>query len=439
MRHLSIGGGSTRLLIFVTGFALLAGTGAAVAAASTPPPSPAAPAKATAAGTDSPSPVSGPAAHGQHFVTTWGSSMQGLDAHFLTDTTIRMIARVSVGGASIKVRLSNAYGPQPLRIQAAAVGIASGQPFTGSSVRPGTITALKFSGSSSVTIPPGQEAWSDAAPLAVPANTDIAVSMYLPGASVPITDHTGAVVTSFYSNENAGNHTGDTSGSAFTQTTTAMFLLDAVAVKAPAPVCAVVAFGDSITDGTASTIDGHNRWEDFLARRVDDLGNRSLAIVNEGIGGNTVTASVGADIGPKAIDRQSRDVLSLPGVCDVIVFMGTNDIAHGATPASAIIAGLQQIISKDKAAGFRTIGVTIIPRDLATGWVPATMDPIRDQVNAFIRNSGKFDGVIDFDALLKDPQSPNVLNPLYGSDDHIHPNPYGYFVMGSSVPLNLLH
>jgi lysophospholipase L1-like esterase len=202
---------------------------------------------------------------------------------------------------------------------------------------------------------------------------------------------------------------------------------------------AIVAFGDSITDGTCSTLDAHDRWEDVMAARLDG----ARAVINEGIGGNTVT---GEGLTPPAdstpgLERFDRDVLSHHGVTDVILFIGTNDIRRGA-PASQVIGGMTTLIQRAKARGFRTFGVTIIPRHNVppngtnTGWNPEKTR-IRNEVNQWIRTKASFDGVIDFDKVVRDQANPDLMYAAFNCGDGIHPSPSGYYAMGRSVDLNL--
>jgi lysophospholipase L1-like esterase len=215
-------------------------------------------------------------------------------------------------------------------------------------------------------------------------------------------------------------------------------------VSPAAGATTIVAFGDSITDGTCSTLDAHDRWEDILFQRIA-LGEKvTHAVINEGIGGNTVTS--GANFNPPinsptGVDRLDRDVLSHSGVTHVVLFLGTNDIRRGAS-AYEVIAGLKNIIARVKQKGIKIIGVTIIPRDSIVPGVPDTgwndaKSKIRQQVNDWIRKPAGFDAVLDFDKVVRDPSNPEIIKIAYDCSDGIHPSPFGYFLMGKSVDLGL--
>jgi lysophospholipase L1-like esterase len=235
----------------------------------------------------------------------------------------------------------------------------------------------------------------------------------------------------------------DESRTPFTNQTTSMLVLKAVDVRSASARGAIVAFGDSITDGTCSTVDGHDRWVDWLSVRLDlDSRGRASdrkAVVNEGIGGNTVTRE-GLQPPPDStpgIERLERDVLSHHGVTDVIVFMGTNDIRRGAPPAQ-VIAGLEEIAKRLKARNLRVSAATIIPRHVNTGNTPwdAGKTAQRQAVNRWLRGRNSFDAIIDFDAVVQDPADRDLINPPFNCDD-IHPTPRGYYEMGKAIPLQL--
>jgi lysophospholipase L1-like esterase len=218
--------------------------------------------------------------------------------------------------------------------------------------------------------------------------------------------------------------------------------LKAIDVRVTAPTTAIVAFGDSITDGTCTTLDGHDRWEDIVAQRFALQDAVRHSVVNEGIGGNTVTRNVtpSPDSTP-GTERLDRDVLAHAGVSHVVVFMGTNDIRREAS-AEQVISGLKDIVARARARGLKIIGVTIVPRHNVapvaanTGWDDAKTK-VRNEVNAWIRGGGAFDAVIDFDRIVRSAANPDVLNVTYNCGDGIHPSPLGYFQMGKSVDLNL--
>lgn len=364
------------------------------------------------------------------WLAAWGFSQQGLAPETLTNATIRMITRPTLAGSAVRVTVENTFGTLPLTIGGAYVG----QRANGALLVPGSNTRMTFGGSASVTIAPGQKVVSDPAPLAVEAMEDVAVSLYIPGSGVAISRHTNARVTSFVTAAGAGDHAAAEAATAFTVTTTSMYFVAAVDVLSTTASGSIIAFGDSITDGTGSTLDGYDRWHDVLGLRllIDSKSKKRFGIVNEGIGGNRIIHPPGN--GPLAVDRLDRDVLARSGASTVIFFEGTNDVAGGAT-ADEVIEGAQQIIDRVKAAGLEIIGVTMIPRHNAA-WTQQ-MTEYRNQINDWIRNKADFDAVIDFDAVVRDPGNPDLIRPIYDLGDHIHPNPLGYLVMGQSIDLSL--
>jgi lysophospholipase L1-like esterase len=374
------------------------------------------------------------------WVTAWGTSQAALGDTGISDATVRMIARVTIPGQRIRIRLDNAYNTIPVTIAHAAVG----HRVQAAAVAAGS-RALTFTGSSSVTIPANGSVWSDPVAMPVLAQQDLAISLFIADANVKPSQHTGAVVTSYRSADGSGDLVLTEARTPFTATTTAMWWLKAIDVETDSSSSAVVAFGDSITDGTCTTLDAHDRWEDIVSMRLTLLSNaRKVAIVNEGIGGNTVTRE---GLTPPAastpgIERFDRDVLGHHGVSHVVFFMGTNDI-NRAQSAARVIDGLSSLITRAKASGMKTIGVTIVPRHQVAapnaplpGWTPEKT-AIRNEVNQWIRSKAPFDAVIDFDKVVRSPTDPNLINPPFNCGDNIHPSPAGYFAMGSAVDLSL--
>ncbi len=380
-------------------------------------------------------------ASSESWTTVWSTSQQTLGSTTITDATVRMIARVSGSGESVRIRLDSTFGTSPLVIGTAYLG----QRMRGATLTPGSNRQVFFNRSASVTIPPGGSVQSDPVAMSVLARQDLAVSLYVPGADVRPSQHGQALVTSYVSANSSGDVAADETPTPFTGTTTSMFWLKAIDVVSSSSMGTIVAFGDSITDGSCSTLDAHDRWEDWLAVRLalDDTGGDGMhkAIVNEGIGGNTVTRELQPPPNSTpGIDRLERDVLSHHGVTHVMLFMGTNDIRREAS-AAQVIAGMQDIIEQVKARGLKIIGVTIIPRHSRaasgtnSGWNPAKTQ-IRNDVNEWIRTRASFDGVIDFDAVVRDPANSDRIYPPFDCDG-IHPTPRGYYEMGTSVPLTL--
>jgi lysophospholipase L1-like esterase len=375
------------------------------------------------------------AASQANWYAAWGFSQQGLAPETLSNQTIRMITRPSLSGSAVRVTLENTFGTQPVMIGAAYVGYRASTPGpTGATLVPGSNTPVTFGGATSVSIPAGGSVVSDQVSLPVQALQDLAVSLYLPGSNVPISRHTNARVTSYLTPPGSGNQAAAETNTAFTMTTTSMYFVTAVDVLSSTAAGSIIAFGDSITDGTGSTIDGYDRWHDILVLRMllDPKAKQQFGVVNEGIGGNRIIFPPGQ--GPLAVLRLDRDVLARSGATHVIFFEGTNDLAGGAT-ADQVIEGSQQIIDRVHAAGLQIIGATMIPRHNAN-WTPQ-MTEYRNIVNDWIRNKADFDAVIDFDRIIADPDDPDLMNPIYDLADHIHPNPLGYLVMGQSIDLKL--
>ena len=376
---------------------------------------------------------------GARWVTAWGTSQQTLGDTSLSDATVRLMARVTATGESIRIRLDNTYGTRPLVVGAAAVG----NPMREATLAPGSSRPVRFDGTPGVTIPAGGSVQSDPIVMPVIAQQDLAVSLHLPEADVRPSQHNGAKVTSYFTANGGGDHTSDEAGEAFTETTTAMLWLKSIDVLSSTSTGTIVAFGDSITDGSCATDDGHDRWQDLVAVRLQLAAGSGAhkAMVNEGIGGNTVIGKVSpAPSSTPGTERLERDVLTHSGVTHVVFFMGTNDIRREAT-AAQVIAGTQEIIDRVHAKGMKIIGATIIPRhnrpptENNTGWSPAKTT-IRNEVNEWIRNDAAFDGVLDFDRAVQDPIDPDRIHATLNCDG-IHPNPRGYFEMGSRVALDL--
>ena len=366
------------------------------------------------------------------WVTAWGTSQQALGDTRITNATVRMVARVTIAGDSVKVRLDNTFGRAPVVFGKASIGPR----VRGPALAAGTVKPLTFAGKGSVTIPAGATAESDPVALHVDAQQDVAVSLYIAESDVLPSQHTNAVVTSYLTDSGAGDQSASEDGKPFTARTTAMFWLKSIDVQPASPTTAIVAFGDSITDGTCTTLDAHDRWEDIVAQRLALQDTARRAVVNEGIGGNTVTrANLNpAAASPTGIERLDRDVLSHAGVSHVVLFMGTNDIQREAS-ADQVMGGIKELIARVKAKNIKIVGVTIVPRH-GNGWTDAKTK-IKNQVNDWIRKGAGFDSVIDFDKVVRSASDPNLLNVAYNCGDGVHPSPIGYFQMGKSVDLGL--
>jgi lysophospholipase L1-like esterase len=357
----------------------------------------------------------------------------------LRDQTIRQVARVSLGGKEVRVQLTNEYGDVPLHIGAATIGIA-GENGAAEGVKP-----LTFAGQTSTVIPAGAPLWSDPVELPIEALSSVAVSLYLPDITPTTTWHAEAAQTAWIAD-------GDVTGAATiepTATVTSRIFLSGILVDAAPDARAIVAFGDSITDGAASTVDGNARWPDVLAERVAETG-ADVAVLNQGIGGDRVLRT---RMGESALTRFDRDVLSQPRADTVILMMGINDIGWPGTllapgepapTAEAIIAGYEQLIDRAHAHGLTIVGATLTPFEdsFAGGPLFGFNDPDKEAkraaINDWIRTSGRFDGVIDFDKLAADPANPLHIKAEFDSGDHLHPNDAGYAAMGNAVDLKLL-
>jgi lysophospholipase L1-like esterase len=359
-----------------------------------------------------------------------------------SNQTLRQIVRVSLGGEQIRVVFSNRYGTAPLAIGAAHVALRDKE----SSIVAGSARPLTFAGQPTASISGGAMLVSDPVKLAVPALADLVIDLYLPGDTAasksPVTLHPAAWQTNYVSQ--AGNHAG--AANFPMQATTAFnrngmpsatwFYLARVEVLAPVQAGAVVAFGDSITDGTASGLDANSRWPDHLAKRLARE-KLPMAVLNLGIGGNRV---LDEGAGPSALSRIDRDVLAQPGITHVIFLEGINDIGGArdkASPSAAdVIAGHRQVIELARARGLKVIGATLTPFEGAN-YYTAAGEAKRQALNEWIRTSKMYDGVIDFDAALRDPSRPTRTLPQYDPGDHLHATGDGYRVMAEAIDLAL--
>lgn len=363
----------------------------------------------------------------QKDVITWGASADHL-GDGAADRSYRLIVHTSVAGGDLRIRLSNAFGDRPLTFDSAYAGVQQ----TGAALVPGSNRRLTFGGAGSVTIPAGAVAYSDPLSGRLPAASNLVVSIHTPDAAGPATGHGMAMQTSYATQ---GDHTGEESATAWTDTTGSWYYLDAVSVRPSAGTGAVVALGDSITDGWASTSDVNRRWPDYLARRLQRSGTAVKGVADEGISGNKVLAD-GA--GQSALNRLQRDVLSQPGVRTVFLFEGVNDIkAHSGVTAQDLIAGYRQIIDRAHAVGKCVVGATVGPFEGWPEW-DAAGEAVRQEVNQFIRSSGELDAVTDFDHILRSPYDQERMLPFFDSGDHIHPNDKGMAAMADAVDLKSL-
>lgn len=368
------------------------------------------------------------AAHG--WVGTWAASPAAGVANTpqgYPNYSIRNVVHTSAGGNQARVRLSNTFGTAPLTFGHVTLAVAD----TGPRAAGGTMRTLTFGGQSTVVVPAGAEVLSDPAWLRVPADADLLVTTYVPTPSGPVTYHPLAQQTSFFTR--AGDFAAEESGASFTEQTAVWHYVSEVDVRGPARGT-VVTLGDSITDGAHSTPGANRRWPDRLSDRL----HGRLGVLNAGISGNRLLLD-GAASGRNALARLADDVLTSGDVRTLIVLEGINDIQqnpHQTDPAM-IVSALRQIVAQAKTQGIRVIGGTLTP---FKGWkiYDPTLEKTRQAVNAFIRTSGICDGVVDFDAAVRDPADPLAMLPAYDSGDHLHPNDAGYQRMADAVPLTLL-
>jgi lysophospholipase L1-like esterase len=381
-----------------------------------------------------------PAQNANGWVAGWAASQQGQAQAKLSNATVRMIARVTIPGDEVRIRLDNTFGKTPVTFGTATIAPR----VRGVGVANGTVKRVTFGGISSVTIPAGGSIQSDPVMMHVDAQQDLAVSLFVSLLEAQPSQHGNAQTTSYVTENGAGDKSDSIDGKEFTGKTTAMYWLKAIDVHTTRPSSTIVAFGDSITDGTCTTLDAHDRWEDVIAQRLAMNANISHSVVNEGIGGNTIVDVPGYNPpvnSPPGVDRFDRDVLTHPGVSHVILFLGTNDIRRGAT-AQQVENGIRAVIGRAKAKGIKVIGATIVPRHSLvpgvqdTGW-DVGKTQIRNEVNAWIKKGAGFDAVLDFDKVVRSSLDPDRLEDAYNCGDGIHPSPIGYFQMGKSVDLAL--
>jgi len=381
------------------------------------------------------------------WVVSWGASQQipepqnSLAPDDLRDATVRQIFHLSAGGSSLRVHLSNAFGVEALHFT--SVHIARPIANSSAAIDPGSDRPLTFAGSPDVTIPPGAEYVSDPLPYPVAALSDLDVTFHLDDPPSRETGHPGSRATTWYVH-------GDFAGAADFSDPRHVehwYQVSEIDVLAKPGAASVVALGDSITDGHATTTNGNDRWTDVLARRLQaSPATQNIGVSNQGIGGNHLLTD---GLGPNVLARFDRDVLGPTGVKWVIVFEGVNDLGglarSGEVPESEhaalvqrVLGAYQQIVARAHAHGLRVYGSTITPYSGSDYYHPGPLSEAdRQAVNRWIRTPGSFDAVIDFDAVVRDPEHPERLLPAYDCGDHLHPSPAGYKAMGEAIPLSL--
>jgi lysophospholipase L1-like esterase len=379
------------------------------------------------------------------WVGTWTASPQHAEPPVILPTpaqfdnqTIRQVVRASIGGHKVRVRLSNEYGTAPLVVGAVTIARHS----AGAAIVAGSDRPLTFSGRSSFTIAAGAPALSDPVDFDVPALGDLVISVFLPKPTTPNTFHSLGLASTYVSTP------GDYSSAVVmptASTTQSWFFLTGISVEGSKRNAAIVALGDSITDGFASTPDANRRWPNLLAARLQSSRHTDhLAVLNHGISGNRTLFDL---IGPNAQARLDRDVLNAPGAKFVILLEGINNIgipgafglAAEVVTAEDIIAGHKQLIARAHERGLKIYGGTLTPFEGTTfpGYFTPEGELKRLAVNQWMRNSGAFDAVIDFDRAIRDPANPSRMLPAYDSGDHLHPNDAGYRAMADFIDLRL--
>jgi lysophospholipase L1-like esterase len=384
------------------------------------------------------------------WVTTWATALQSIPqrdalpalyrAPVVAGRTVRQIVYPTLGGSVARVHVSNLYGRTPLVIEAMAIAPSAG----GAAASEAGTVRVTFGGREAVSVPPGAALDSDPVRIELKAGAPFAISSYMGPEQAMVAWHRVASQVNYVSRP--GNHVADPSTGAFTERFTQFAWVTGLAVEAPG-ASTVAAIGDSITDGMRSSLNQNRRWPDALARRLAQSQRTDLAVIDLGISGNRLLSD--SPCYGEALERRfGRDALGHPGVRTVVLLIGINDINFQAMPARSgldcdfphthvdandLIAGYRRVIAQAHGRGVRILGATLTPASL-----PPEREAIRTAVNQWIRTSGSFDGVVDFDAALRDPADPARLRYGYDSGDHIHPSDAGYAAMANAVPLALL-
>lgn len=370
------------------------------------------------------------------WVGTWSTAQQLVEPHNmppkpgLSNNTLRQIVRSSIGGDSLRVKFSNEFSTSPVTINAVHIAVSADS----GTIDPGTDKALAFNGEQGITIEPGTSVTSDPFSFNLEPRTDVAITIYFGETSPDVTGHPGSRTTSYLL---PGN---EVSAEEFTGSvqTDHWYIIDAIDVIAPESAGAVAVLGNSITDGRGSGTNKQNRWPDILAERLqENAETKHIAVLNQGIGGNCVLRDC---LGPAAVSRFERDVLNQPGVEWLIILEGVNDIGQAKGEdgseqvAKDLIEAFGQMIEKAHTNNIKVYGATILPFGGSFYEAPGH-EKARQTVNDWIRNSGKFDAVIDLDSALRDPENPAQLLPEADTGDHLHPNETGHRMMGEAVDL----
>jgi lysophospholipase L1-like esterase len=385
-----------------------------------------------------------------HWVVTWGASPapqlanaeQMRAAHLVSENqTLREIVHTSIGGDSLRIRLSNAYGTKTLDIASVHVAVRSAQ----SAIAAGSDRVVTFGGRTAVSIPANAYVLSDPVNLRAPMAGDLAISIFVPRASAGAGIHYAAQQTSYIA---SGNQTAAPSLTDASKITSWVFLSSVEVLNAES-AGTLIAFGDSITDGSRSTIDANHRWPDVLAARLLKVYGPRIGVLDAGIGGNRILHDPADNprFGVNALARFDRDVLAQPNVKYLIILEGINDLGHPGQSAPAservsaedIIAGLRQMIERAHERGIKVFGATLTPFEGTTipGYFTPEKEIKRKAINEWIRNGHAFDGVVDFDKAIRDPQHPDRMLAKYDGGDRLHPGDAGYQAMGDAIDLAL--
>jgi lysophospholipase L1-like esterase len=391
---------------------------------------------------------------GSHWVSAWTTSLF-LSAPLpgfpveppITDKTVRVVTRPTIGGKRLRVRLSNEFGTASLTIAAAHIALTDQD----SRTQPATDRVLTFGGSPKIVIPAGAPVFSDPVDMDVKPFAEISISLYVPGTVTVFGSHLQSLHDSYFAGPGDKTALQDFPNP---ETKRPVFFVSGIDIWAPSNASTTIAFGDSITEGAGRKSGQYIDYPDQLAKRLAAQGRITIAVVNQGIGGNRILHDV---TGPSALSRFDRDVLSLPGATNMIILLGINDIgfsrirmpgakaaeaqegpfASQAVSADEMIIGLQQIIFRARAHGIRVFGATLTPFE-GTNLYDESGEAIRQAVNKWIRNTATFDGIIDYDKAIRDPDHPSRVRQDYDSGDHIHPNAEGYKAMADEVDLAVL-
>jgi lysophospholipase L1-like esterase len=392
--------------------------------------------------------------NGYHWVSAWTTSlflsapMPGFPAESpITSKTVRVVTRPTIGGKKLRVRLSNEFGVTPLTIAAAHIALTDQD----SRIQPATDHVLTFGGSPKITIPAGAPAFSDPVEIEVKPFAEVSISLYVPGTVATASSHLQSSHDSYFAGPGDMTSMQDLPSS---ETKRPAYFVSGIDIWAPYSTSTTVAFGDSITEGAGRKSGQYLDYPDQLAKRLAAQGITTMAVVNQGIGGNRILHDV---TGPSALSRFDRDVLSLPGTANLIVLLGINDIgfarvrmpgangaeakegpfASQAVSADEMIVGLRQIIGRARAHGIKVFGATLTPFE-GTNVYDESGEAIRQAVNKWIRSTDAFDAIFDFDKAICDPEHPAKVRQEYDSGDHIHPSAAGYKAMADLIPLSLL-